>query len=320
MALADSRASARSPRQTSRRSRAVSWIWIGLAVSLPVHAILLVILSRIDSGAGIGEGAGASVQGVTIALVEPSEFEPAEEDSASGDASIPAVASGTPRAEAGAAEEFGLPEARGNDGSDGVAVAEGPTGLFATAGGGGGEGGFGSGAGSGTKFFGVAGRGKRIGYVLDKSGSMGVDGRLHIALDELRSSIAALPDFASVFVALFDQGVTTPDPKMEFVKCHESDLASLRAWLETIAPSGGTNPVPAFELLFSRRERPDAVFFMSDGEIPSDAADEILRLNRRGPNTVIHCIAFGQAAATPPLRRIAAETGGTFAVSRGGSP
>lgn len=319
MASAESHGRTQTLLKSQRRSNAISWIWIGLAVSLPLHAILLAVLSRIDSGIGVREGNGVGHSAVTVALGDPQEFEPSDNDSASGDATTPEVASGTNMASGGESQSVGLPEAKGNSGGDGAAVAQGPAGLFSAAGGGGGDGGFGSGAGSGTKFFGVAGRGKRIGYVLDKSGSMGTDKRLPIAMNELSNSIAALPDFASVCVALFDDGLATLDPEFGFVKCHESDLARLRTWLLRIAPGGGTNPVPAFEWLFSRRERPDAVFFMSDGEIPPDAADEILRLNRRGPNTVIHCIAYGQAAATAPLRRIASETGGTFSVARGGT-
>lgn len=320
MALAESRDRPHASRTTRRRGNAISWIWIGLAVSLPLHALLLVILSRIDSGIGLGDGDGIGGSSVTIALNDPTEFEPTDEDSSSGDATTPAIASGERSGSADDSQNIGLPEARGNDGSDASAVAAGEAGVFSVAGGGGGEGGFGSGAGSGTTFFGVAGRGKRIGYVVDKSGSMGSAGRIHVALEELRNSVAALPDFASVCIALFDDGFATVDPESGFVKCHPSDLAKLRTWLANIAPGGGTNPVPAFAFLFSRRDRPDAVFFMSDGEIPPDAADEILRLNRRGPNTVIHCIAYGQAAASAPLRRIAAETGGTFSITRGATP
>lgn len=209
---------------------------------------------------------------------------------------------------------FGLPSATGNDQGDAAVVSAGAEGLFAS-GGGGGDGGLGDGMGASTTFFGVSGRGKRIGYVVDKSGSMGIDGRMRQAKAEIIRSIAVLPDFASVCVALFDDDFQTVDREGGFVKCREGMITRLKTWIEGVAQSGGTNPVPAFQYLFSRRERPDVVFFMSDGEIPPDAADEILRLNRRGPNTVIHCIAFGQAAATAPLRRIASETGGTFSVS-----
>lgn len=209
---------------------------------------------------------------------------------------------------------FGLPDPTGNDQGDAAVLSAGAEGLFAS-GGGGGTGGIGDGMGASTSFFGVSGRGKRVGYVVDKSGSMGIDGRMRQAKIEIIKSITALPDFASVCVALFDDDFQTVDREGGFVKCRAGSIMKIKTWIEGIVQSGGTNPVPAFQYLFSRRDRPDVVFFMSDGEIPPDAADEILRLNRRGPNTVIHCIAFGQAAATAPLRRIAGETGGTFSVS-----
>ncbi len=317
MALAKSHARDERSLKSQRRRTAIPWLWVGLAVSLPLHAILLAVLARINSGIGDSEGEGVGNSTVVIALSDPTEFEPLEGASSADETTTPEVTSGTDAGSGDASDLSGLPEAIGNSSGEAVAAAQGSAGMFSAMGGGGGESGFGGGAGSGTKFFGVAGRGKRIGYVLDKSGSMGTGGRIHFAMNELRNSIAALPDFASVCVALFDDGVMTLDAESGFVKCHAADLGRLRAWLDKVAPGGGTNPVPAFELLFSRSERPDAVFFMSDGEIPSDAADEILRLNRRGPNSVIHCIAFGQAAATAPLRRIAAETGGTFSVAHG---
>ena len=168
--------------------------------------------------------------------------------------------------------------------------------------------------GSGTSFFGVGGRGRRVGYVVDKSGSMGVEDRMLLAKAEIIRSIGELPDYASVCVVLFDESFTTFDKEGGFVKCRDEQVSNMKSWIRSILQGGGTDPVPAFEFLLSRRERPDMVFFMSDGEIPPDAADEILRLNRRGPNTVIHCLAFGRDAGLAPLRRIASETGGTFSV------
>jgi len=298
-------------RDRSKKS-SVSWIWIGLAISLPIHAILLVILSSI--GVGVGESTGNATPSFEVALIDADPLEPSADSSMAGGDATPEVR--PPQADANSSDPsiFGLPDPTGNDQGDAAIVSAGAEGLFST-GGGGGDGGLGDGTGATTTFFGVSGRGKRVGYVVDKSGSMGIDGRMRKAKGEIIQSITALPDFASVCVAMFDDDFQTIDRERGFVKCRDASMARLKMWVESVAQSGGTNPVPAFQFLFSRTERPDVVFFMSDGEIPPDAADEILRLNRRGPNTVIHCIAFGQAAATAPLRRIASETGGTFSIS-----
>ncbi len=294
------------------RGRFVAWIWIGLAVSAPFHGILLAVLSSIH--VGVGGTTGTSIQTIEIALVDAEPLSPSTGSTSSGSESTPEVRAA--ETDFGGAEFMiaGLPDPTGNSQGDAAVVAEGAEGLFAS-GGGGGSGGIGNGMGGGTTFFGVGGRGRRIGYVIDKSGSMGIDDRMLQAKVELVRSIVSLPDYASVCVALFDDDFITLDKEGGFIKCRDESVGRLKGWIMDVGQGGGTNPVSAFQFVLSRPERPDVVFFMSDGEIPPDAADEILRMNRRGPNTVIHCIAFGQAAATAPLRRIAAETGGTFSVS-----
>ncbi len=294
------------------RKSTVSWIWIGLAISLPMHAILLAILSSI--GVGVGASTGKSISTMEVSLIETEPLQPSPDSSSSGTVATPEVRPAEAAANSADSSIFGLPDPTGNDQGDEAIVSAGAEGLFAS-GGGGGDGGIGDGTGATTTFFGVSGRGKKIGYVVDKSGSMGIAGRMEQAKKEIIRSISELPDFTSVCIALFDEDFQTFDREAGFVKCREGAISKIKKWIQDVAQSGGTNPISAFQFLFSRRERPDVVFFMSDGEIPPDAADEILRLNRRGPNTVIHCIAFGQAAATAPLRRIASETGGTFSIS-----
>jgi len=295
--------------------RRVSWIWVGLAVSLPLHALLLAILALFEVPIGVPQARAEAEVEYTLLDLQPLEVAP-DATVAGGEVSPEIRPAGEDRS-ASDPTQFGLPDPTGNERGDSDAVQAGAEGLFSS-GGGGGSGGLGEGSGAATTFFGVSGRGRRYGYVVDKSGSMGMQGRMQRAKDEIVRSISALPDFASACITLFDDNFTTLDRERGFLKCRDDTVTRYRQWIEQVAQGGGTNPVPAFVFLFSRPERPDVVFFMSDGEIPPDAADEILRLNRRGPNTVIHCIAFGQAAATAPLRRIASETGGTFTVATPG--
>lgn len=314
MAISESHSIA-PPEKKSTRPIA-NWIWMGLAVSIPLHAVLIAVLARIPIQGGIGDdGDGLGDRGMEVVLFEAPPLEPSPLSSSTGEEASPDVSAGPETAAVQGTTNFGLPEATGNSDEEAAVAIAGASGVFSAAGGAGGSGGAGVGAGSGTTFFGVSGRGKMVGYVVDKSGSMGVGGRIHQAMGELDRSISALPDFASICIALFDDSLLTIDPESGFLKCRESTMQRVRAWLRQVAPGGGTNPVPAFKFLFSRAEHPDVVFFMTDGEFPADSAEEILRMNRRGPNTVIHCIAYGQAAATASLRRIAAETGGTFSVT-----
>ena len=60
-----------------------------------------------------------------------------------------------------------------------------------------------------------------------------------------------------------------------------------------------------------RRERPDAVFLLSDGEYPDGTVEAIAKANRW--KIPIHCVDLSGGAAGDQLRRIAAESGGRYA-------
>jgi hypothetical protein len=299
-------------------------IWIGLAISLPIHAILIAILARIE----VRVGTGSETPGPMVEVAVVNE-QPLEQAQTSPSSPSPEIAPAESLGETPDAGSIDLPDLLGNSEADATAVIAAVPKLLASTGavtlsgsGGGSSQGGPAGSGIGTSFFGVKARGRRIGYVVDKSGSMGTltagGNRFLTAAWELNRSVSMLPDYASVCIALYDGGLVTMDPKVGFIKCRREAVEKLKEWLRSISPAGTTDPVPAFKFLFSRDERPDSVFFMSDGEFPMEAAEQILRLNRRGPNTVIHCIAFGKDAATAPLRRVATETGGRFSIQKAG--
>lgn len=300
-----------------------TWIWIGLAVSLPIHVAFVAFLTAIAVGGGIGEGAPSDQIGVGVALVAGGDGEQEIEGASGSDGGDTAMGPEvSPSADPPAGEEVNSlrsplgPEAILSGASGNVGSGEssgGGGGLPGLLGSGPGAGGSGSGTGATTTFFGVGGRGKRIAYVVDKSGSMGTGGRLRSAMKELDRSISALPDYASVCVALFDSGFTSPEWSDGFMRCKPAVKDRYRQWLREVGAGGGTDPIHAFRFVLTRGERPDVIFFMSDGEIPPDAAEEILQLNRRGIPAVINCVAFGNEAATASLRRIAAESRGVYA-------
>ncbi len=307
-----------APRDKS--GRRASALWIGLCISLPLHAVLIGILARIPAeSAGGADGAAEVVTVETPPAAEPSPPAPLQPPSAPArepEPIAPEVFSST--VAPGAFEMPAPPETTSRESPSGAADL-----YVSTAGRPGGTGtGSGSGTGpvAGTTFFGARGRGRRIGYVVDKSGSMGQGTRLLRAVEELDRSVGALPDFASVCVAFYDGNAVVQDPAGQFVRCRRSDLDRLRAWFRTLVSGGTTNPAAAFQFVLSRASRPDLIFFLTDGEIPDTAAETILQMNRRGAGAVIHCIAFGNEAATAPLRRIAAETRGTFSIERTGAP
>ncbi len=301
----------------------VKWLLLGLALSLPIHASFLVWMaltrvSRHESqrvGAvaietailpedGTGEPSGDVAAGVAEVPDGPeakSETVAPPAETASIDPLAGGEATGTGLGDGGADGFGGFgPGGGGGDGFGGGGGAPG--------GGGGGGGGLGGGAG-GTSFFGVGGRGNRFAYVVDKSGSM--TGRIVEAKEQLLASIAALPDYASVYVVFYDSA----EPLVfsdRWERVRSGTMQRLRAWLRTVGPSGGTEPVPAFRRVFALDVRPDVVFFLSDGEIPRESVEDIRGMNARGRRVTINAIAFGDEAGSAQLRQVAQEAGGEF--------
>ena len=86
-----------------------------------------------------------------------------------------------------------------------------------------------------------------------------------------------------------------------------------------VTPSGATNPSPAFLVVFANRPRPDAVYFMTDGEFNDTVVAEIASMNAE-MQIPIHCITFGERGAEPMMREIARQSGGTYTHIGGGRP
>lgn len=317
-------------RRAPRWAAGLRWALLGLALSLPVHASILVWMAMtgveragaprapreaielsvlpeegIEADAPADGAAGAVAEGPEVSSSASAITAALEDPLASG-----APGEGTGLGEGGA-DGFGGFGA-GGGGGDGFGGGGGAGGGGA---GGGGGGGLGGGAG-GTSFFGVGGRGTRFAYIVDKSASM--RGRIAEAKQELYKSIVALPDFASVFVVFYDSAEPWAfSDRWERVR--SSSVQRLKSWLKDVGPSGGTEPVPAFRLVFALDVRPDVIFFLSDGEIPPESIAQIRQLNARGKRVTINSIAFGEEAGSQQLRQVAQEADGQFREVRPGA-
>ena len=89
-------------------------------------------------------------------------------------------------------------------------------------------------------------------------------------------------------------------------------VRSFVRWLNEVAPGGGTEPKPAFELIFAQEERPDVIFFLTDGVIPDMNAEFVAGLNAHGKRVVINTISFGEDSSQGLLKQIAADSGGVW--------
>jgi len=215
-------------------------------------------------------------------------------------------------------------EASSNPSENSVGTIQAPgIGAIVGAGGPGSGIGIGSGkGGGGTSFFGVKGTGARFAFIVDVSGSMQRENRIGTALSELIRSLNALQDFTQFYVVLYSDGVIRPNFEQEgWMRATRGNKRMISQWIEQQMPGGGTNPNDAFDLIFSFREPPDVIFFLTDGEIPDDTAQKVAELAKKSKReVVVNTIGFSSEAGREPLQRIARENRGVFRFvpSRGG--
>ena len=145
--------------------------------------------------------------------------------------------------------------------------------------------------------------------------------KMQVAMRELAGSVDWLPDYASFYVLLFSTDYEEPPFQRGWMRAKDTTVNNFIRWLNEIDPGGGTVPMPAFYEVFAIDQRPDVIFFLTDGEIPEDTADLVAGLNRRGGRVTVNTIAFGDAKSQDQLKRIARESGGTYRfVSQGTGP
>jgi len=285
------------------------WIMLGLGVSLPLHLAIMVWLAAVIISRP--QPVAASVRGVEVALLPEGSLDRLLESR------LPEVAPPAVTASTSEADPLDLPDepvAGGSSGSvdRGGWLSTGGSDPVTGSGTGSGRGdpGLGSGTG-GTSFFGVRARGTRFGYVIDKSGSMAHDGRWTRLADELLRSLRELPEAASFCVVFFDASARSfPTAAEGWERARRSGIDRFLRWAKNIGPGGGTEPVHGFNHLLSLDVPPDAIFFMTDGEIPPDQASSTLaKVLRRARPIAIHCIEFEDRdpSTMDPDARIAAQ-------------
>lgn len=301
--------------------RGASWhrrmSWISLGLSLVVH-ITLGLSSLVNVAvARIGTEHGRSDADFELTVTNETPLAAIVETPL--DVSSPSMG--------GADELPELPTAGILDGAGGVdSPGEGPglgeiaDGLGGAGGGdiGDGEGLGGAGGGGATTFFGVEARGSRFAYVVDISGSMNYEGgkKLREMKVQLKSSIDGMLEHMSFYVIAFNhESQVVGGGKGQWVKASIEQKQAVDEKIDMLKADGGTNPKSSLEQVFKLGARPDAVYLMTDGafdDSPTDIFGMLGRLNRGSRKVPIHCIGFGDAVDEEVLRRIAAESGGTY--------
>jgi len=170
----------------------------------------------------------------------------------------------------------------------------------------------GSGSGSGqVAFFGSRATAQKVVYIVDKSGSMGEDGKLGAVISELTNSLKALSAYAWFNVIFYDRANTVPFKPRLVRACPLTKQEGMQ-FLGTITAGGGTDPIPSLKIAYDNK--PDVIFLLSDGLFDRDVAtfvkSQTLRLGRGA--VPIYTIGFRQEYGADLLREIARITGGTY--------
>jgi hypothetical protein len=314
-ALLSEEARLRAEHKRLVRERWMHLLLLGFALSIVFHAVIMLRLWWIK----LPDRAEESVAAVELRLQElppPVEDPPAEVELP--DPNPKPV--GPVTTEIDPIPNLSLEDASDNPNENSFGALEAP-GVGAIVGPGGPAGGIGIGSGKGgggTSFFGVGGRGSRFAYVVDVSGSMGQEGRILTAMAELKRSISALPDYTQFYVVLYDNNAIFPDwDTLNWYRATRANVARMREWLDQQGPRGGTYPINGFRRVFDLPQRPDVIFFLTDGEIPPDTPDLVDQLvsggkDKNSDDIVINTIGFSSEAGKEPLIQLAKRNRGVF--------
>ena len=311
--------------QSSVGERLVRWIIsvssMGVVLSVLIHLVITLAAALVTVGvAGLGSrGSGGGEFNLTITSDAQLTGLP---DAAPLDALAPSVMD----KEVPEIPMAGVNEGSGGMDSPGAGAGLGPieSGLGGAGGGdigdGKGLGAGGSGSG-GASFFGVEAKGSRFLYICDISGSMDWDEhgvangkRLRTLKKELTTSLQALMEHMQFYVIFFSSNaVPINSENNKWILARDTGKRWAVDRIGNLHAFGGTEPWSAFELAFQMKPAPDAIYFMTDGEFDPSVALRIQAVNVGSRKVPIHCITLVEKTGEETMRKIASDSGGTYA-------
>ena len=167
--------------------------------------------------------------------------------------------------------------------------------------------------------FGLVAEGYKFVYVFDRSGSMGGDGSasLRAVKAELLASLKNLDTVHQFQVIFYNERPALFNPTGSPGRlCFATDAnkEAVGRFLDTIAADGGTDHLAALRM--ATNLRPDAIFFLTDGDEPVLSPAELDKVERWAAGIIIHTIEFGPDEAKEKnnfLKDLARRTGGKYA-------
>jgi hypothetical protein len=170
-----------------------------------------------------------------------------------------------------------------------------------------------------TRFVNVSGgSASTVVFVCDASGSMiNTFGSLK---DELVKAVKPLKSIQGFNIIFFQDEKSAALDERELLFATPENKRKAFQWLETMATTGSTNPIPAIEQAF--RQKPQLIYLLTDADFPDNDAvrNTIARLNA-DKQTRVNTIVFvsGDAGADDAsesfvnlMKQIARDNGGVF--------
>ena len=170
-----------------------------------------------------------------------------------------------------------------------------------------------------TSLFGVVGEGYKFVYVIDRSGSMGGDGRksLEAVKAEVIHSLERLDSVHQFQIVLYNERPVVFNPtgtpgRLAFATDENKRRAS--EFLDTITAQGGTAHEDALRLAI--RLQPDVIFLLTDGDDPKLETAQLAKIRHLAAGIIINAVEFGSCPRPEKasfLADLAEQNGGKYA-------
>lgn len=172
-----------------------------------------------------------------------------------------------------------------------------------------------------TTFFQVPTEGRSVVYVIDRSASMGMEGRLELARRELLASLEALPPTARFQIIVYNSFAEPLriDGRCELVLATEENKRLAAQRLASLLAEGRTEAAAALRRALTLQ--PEVIYFLTDADdLKADDVRAVTQLNRG--RSVIHAIELNPFHRDQPgsvLQSLAHANRGVHQVVRTGS-
>jgi hypothetical protein len=163
-----------------------------------------------------------------------------------------------------------------------------------------------------TVFFGVPAVGKSVVFVLDRSASMGLDGRLDRARRELAASLRRLPPTARFQVIAYNRTAEAILGGPQLLSAASDTIESVISMINSLPAEGTSEHAKALTKALSLQ--PDVIYFLTD-EDDLEMRDVLAVTRINHGRACIHALCVvPPAGSETPMQRLARENRGQFKI------